>query len=400
MKALNITLASLMSTVLIGASQVSHAAPSLEKMWETLQQQQKQIEQLSKENKQLTEQLEVSMEIKQQASETKPSAYASKGDTTVGGYGELHYNSFEDQDNKLDFHRFVLFFGHEFTDKIRFFSELELEHSIAGEGQTGEIELEQAYIEMDLNDKHSAKAGVFLLPVGIINETHEPDTFYGVERNPVEKDIIPATWWEGGVAISGQLGSGFSYDVAYTSGLATPTTGSNAYKVRSGRQKVGNAVANDGAITGRVKWTGMPGLELAATVHHQADLTQAQGAVGTESDATLFETHAVYQKGPFGLRALYARWDLDGAAAKAVGRDEQVGWYIEPSFRISPQWGIFARYNEWDNNAGDAAATEKKQTDVGVNYWPHENVVLKLDVQRQSGAANTDGFNLGLGYQF
>ena len=400
MKAFNITLASLMSTVLIGTSQVSHAAPSLEKMWETLQQQQKQIEQLSKENKRLTEQLEVSMEMKQQASETKQSAYASKGDTSIGGYGELHYNSFKDQDNKLDFHRFVLFFSHEFTDKLRFVSELELEHSIAGEGQTGEIELEQAYVEMDFNNKHSAKAGVFLLPVGIINETHEPDTFYGVERNPVEKDIIPATWWEGGVAFNGQLGNGFSYDVAYTSGLATPTTGSNAYKVRSGRQKVGNAVANDGAITGRVKWTGMPGLELAATAHYESDLTQGQGVAGTESSATLFETHAVYQKGPFGLRALYARWDLDGAAAKSVGRDEQVGWYIEPSFRISPQWGVFARYNEWDNNAGDTAATEKKQTDVGVNYWPHENVVLKLDVQRQSGAANTDGFNLGLGYQF
>jgi len=400
MKAFNITLASLMSTVLIGTSQVSHAAPSLEKMWETLQQQQKQIEQLSKENKRLTEQLEVSMEMKQQASETKQSAYASKGDTSIGGYGELHYNSFKDQDNKLDFHRFVLFFSHEFTDKLRFVSELELEHSIAGEGQTGEIELEQAYVEMDFNNKHSAKAGVFLLPVGIINETHEPDTFYGVERNPVEKDIIPATWWEGGVAFNGQLGNGFSYDVAYTSGLATPTTGSNAYKVRSGRQKVGNAVANDGAITGRVKWTGMPGLELAATAHYESDLTQGQGVAGTESSATLFETHAVYQKGPFGLRALYARWDMDGAAAKAVGRDEQVGWYIEPSFRISPQWGVFARYNEWDNNAGDTAATEKKQTDVGVNYWPHENVVLKLDVQRQSGAANTDGFNLGLGYQF
>ncbi len=396
MKALHITLASLLLTT----SQISQAAPSLEKMWETLQKQQQQIEKLSKENKQLSEQLEVQMEVTEKAASEQTSQHASKGKSSIGGYGELHFNSFEDQDNKLDFHRFVLFFGHEFNDNIRFFSELELEHSIAGESQTGEIELEQAYIEMDLNDKHSAKAGVFLLPVGIINETHEPDTFYGVERNPVEKDIIPATWWEGGIALNGQLGAGLSYDVAYTSGLATPTTGANAYKIRSGRQKVGNAKANDGAVTGRLKWTGMPGLELAATMQYQADLTQAQGAVGTDASATLFETHAVYQQGPFGLRALYARWDVDGTAAKAVGRDEQMGWYIEPSYRINPEWGVFARYNVWDNNAGDAADTEKKQTDVGVNYWPHENVVLKFDVQRQSGAANTDGFNLGLGYQF
>lgn len=396
MKAIKLTLAGL----LISSSQMSLAAPSLEQMWETLQKQQKQIEKLSKENKQLSEQLEVSMDVAEKASSKPASHHGSKGETSIGGYGELHFNSIENQDNEIDFHRFVLFFGHEFNDDIRFFSELELEHSIAGDDKTGEIELEQAYIEMDLNEQHSAKAGVFLIPVGIINETHEPNTFYGVERNPVEKDIVPATWWEGGVALTGRLGSGFSYDLAYSSGLAVPTTGSNAYKVRSGRQKVGNAKANDGAITGRVKWTGMPGLELAATVHHQNDLTQSQGVAGTETSATLFETHAIYQKGPYGLRALYARWDLDGASAAAVGRDEQVGWYIEPSFRISPQWGVFARYNKWDNNAGDAADTEKKQTNVGVNYWPHENVVMKLDVQRQSGAADTDGFNLGVGYQF
>ncbi|OUR68170.1 porin, partial [Cycloclasticus sp. 46_83_sub15_T18] len=116
--------------------------------------------------------------------------------TTIGGYGELHYNNLSgkggasDKD-AIDFHRFVLFFGHEFSDDIRFFSELELEHSIAGDGKDGEVELEQAYIDFDLNDQHTARAGLFLLPVGIINETHEPPTFYGTERNPVEKNIIP-----------------------------------------------------------------------------------------------------------------------------------------------------------------------------------------------------------------
>jgi len=384
----------------MASANVSYAAPTLEEMWEKMQEQQKQIEQLKKENEQLSEKQEISATMAEQMTAKSADSSASKGESSIGGYGELHFNSRDGKDNEIDFHRFVLFFGHEFNDQIRFFSELELEHSVAGDGQEGEVELEQAYVEMDLNDQHAAKAGLFLMPVGIINETHEPDTFYGVERNPVEKDIIPATWWEGGIAASGQIGVGFSYDVAYTSGLETPTTGANAYKIRNGRQKVANATANNGAITGRIKWTGIPGLELAATVQHQADLTQGTGAAGTESSANLIETHAVYRKGPFGVRALYARWDLDGEGAKAVGRDEQTGWYVEPSYRISPKWGVFARYNKWDNNAGDAAATEKKQTDFGVNFWPHENVVLKFDVQRQSGATDDDGFNLGVGYQF
>ena len=96
------------------------------------------------------------------------------------------------------FHRFVLFFGHKFNAATRMFSEFELEHALAGEGKPGEVELEQAYIEHDFGDAFTGRAGVMLIPAGILNEVHEPPTFYGVERNNVEKNIIPSTWWEGG----------------------------------------------------------------------------------------------------------------------------------------------------------------------------------------------------------
>ena len=75
---------------------------------------------------------------------------------------------------------------------------------------------------------------------------------------------------------------------------------------------------------------------------------------------------------------------------------------MEPAFKITSQWGVFARYSEWDNRAGNANTTDtlKRQTDVGVNYWPHPQVVVKFDVQNQEGATNDDGFNLGIGYMF
>ncbi len=119
--------------------------------------------------------------------------------TTIGGYGELHYNNISAEDSSrdyksIDFHRFVLFFGHEFNDSTRFYSEVELEHSFiadTGGNTPGEVELEQAYIEWDLRDNLHAKGGLFLVPVGILNQTHEPNTFYGVERNDVENIIIP-----------------------------------------------------------------------------------------------------------------------------------------------------------------------------------------------------------------
>ncbi len=321
--------------------------------------------------------------------------HGAAGATTIGGYGELHYNNL-DSKTEMDFHRFVLFFGHELSDSVRFHSEVELEHALAGDGKPGEVELEQAYVEFDLNDRHTAKAGLFLVPVGIINETHEPPTFYGVERNPVEKDIIPTTWWEGGAGLSGELAPALGYDFTVTSGLEVPTSGSKAYKIRDGRQKVAKAVAEDLAYTARLKWTGLAGVELAGSVQYQDDVTQ--GAEGVSS--LLLEAHAVVSQGPFGLRALYATWDLDGAGPAAAGRDEQSGWYIEPSFKITPKLGVFARYSAWDNDAGASTDTEKTQMDFGVNFWPHENVVLKADFQNQDDAADDDGFNLGVGYHF
>jgi len=134
--------------------------------------------------------------------------------TTLGGYGELHYNNFrgdlpdgvtDHKKDEIDFHRFVLFFGHKFNDWISFKAELELEHALAGEGKGGEIELEQAYVDLALNKHYNIKAGLFIIPVGILNETHEPPTFYGVERNEVEKRIIPTTWWEAGAAVYGEV---------------------------------------------------------------------------------------------------------------------------------------------------------------------------------------------------
>lgn len=323
--------------------------------------------------------------------------HGGSGKTVIGGYGELHYNNL-DSEKEIDFHRFVLFFGHTFTDRIRFFSELELEHSLAGEGKKGEVELEQAFVEFDLTDKHRAQAGLFLIPVGILNEVHEPNTFYGVERNPVETNIIPTTWWEGGAGVKGELAPGWGYDFALTSGLNVPTTGANAFRPRNGRQKVSEARADDLAYTGRLKWTGMPGVELAATLQYQQDL--AQSTLSETISATLAEMHAIYSSGPFALKALYARWDLDGDAPKAVGRDKQYGWFVEPSFKILPTVGVFARYNEWNNEDGSGGLEDNKQTNVGVNYWPHENVVLKFDLQNQSGRIDDDGFNLAVGYMF
>jgi len=390
----------LLATALLGlfAGQQAVAAEDTAQLRKVIAEQQQVLEKLEKRLEQTENRIEKT------ADALEASGSSAKSATTIGGYGELHYNNITDNikgtDKKeFDFHRFVLFFGHEFTSNTRFFSELEVEHSLAGEGKKGEVELEQAYIEHDFNRSFTGKAGLYLMPVGIINETHEPPTFYGVERNPVEANIIPATWWEGGAALNIKAMPGLAFDVAVTSGLAVATTGDKAFNIRSGRQKVSEAKGEDLAYTGRVKYTAVPGLELAASAQYQSDLTQGAAGVDTAA-ATLLTAHAIYSLQDFTIKALYAQWNIDGKEAQALGHDKQQGYYIEPSYRFNESVGIFARYNAWDNKAGGSADTEITQTNVGVNYWLHENVVFKADYEQTGGAKDADGFNLGVGYQF
>jgi hypothetical protein len=115
--------------------------------------------------------------------------------------------------------------------------------------------------------------------------------------------------------------------------------------------------------------------------------------------ATLVETHARWNIADFTLTGLYARWDIDGEGASSIQKDVQDGAYLEASYKIIPKFGIFARQSEWDN--GGSGDTSETQANVGFNYWPHENVVLKADYQAQNDiAGDFDGFNLGIGYQF
>ncbi len=385
--------------------------PDIEEIWKIVQQQQLEIDQLKQQLAVADAQLAIADQKIEATGDYLDTiaAPAALSKTQIGGYGEVHYNNLDADDgardlDQIDFHRFVLFFGHEFSDRVRFFSELELEHSFAADGAPGEVELEQAYVDFTLSDSLSAKGGLFLLPVGILNETHEPTTFYGVERNSVESDIIPSTWWEAGAAMSGHYGSGLSWDVAMHSGLAIPTTGENAFRVRSGRQKVAEAPASDPAYTARLRYSGIPGLDLALSYQYQADASQVSGD-GLD-DGQLFAATAAYSVSNFTLKAVYANWEFSGNAIEAAGADSQTGWYVEPSYRFATSRGDIGIYGRYQDVDAARAQDQFSQNEIGLNYWPIENVVLKFNIrQRDHNLASEagrdfDGFDLGLGYQF
>ena len=329
---------------------------------------------------------------------------------SLGGYGEVHYNNLDADDSErdvkeADLHRYVVFLGKQFTDDLRFVSEFEIEHGgVEADGSPldGEVEVEQAYIEYDINNNSQVRGGVFLVPAGIINETHEPPTFYGVERNDVENIIIPATWWEVGLGGTHRWDNGVSADLAVHTGLNIPNSG----RIRSGRQKASNADASDLAYTGRLKYTGVQGLELAASINYQTDAGQDDDADNDViEEAILYSFHGAYNRGPFSLRALYAQWDIDGDIKVAAGDpDDQFGWYVEPSYKPFDWLGLYTRYEEVE---GQRAQDQFSQWEVGFNWWPNEDVVVKFDFRDRSHdpeakaqGRDFDGFDLGIGYMF
>ncbi len=327
---------------------------------------------------------------------------------SFGSYGEAHYNT-GDVDDKFDIHRLVLFTAYEFNSRFRFVSEIELEHLYSNSQSTDLVwELEQAYFELDLDNDYHLQGGLFLVPMGIINEIHEPTTFYGVERNRIETEIIPSTWTELGFLLRKSYDNGLQWDVAIHRGLEVERGSFNANgpDLRNGRQKK-NTYHNLGtAATARVRYTGIKGLELAASMQYQNDIS----AGPEDNQALLTSAHFIYTNKGFGLRGLVANWNIGGdttvgnVVAPGINIDHQYGAYIEPSYKWSfsngMEFGVFARLLHFENEDAPGGQTEYQ---AGANFWPTENIVVKADwihEDRADGRANRDVYNFGLGYAF
>ena len=174
--------------------------------------------------------------------------------TVISGYGELYYQrDFDRKQSLVDLKRAVLFVGHQFTGRIAFFSELEVEDAKVENGSfAGEVGMEQAYLKFSLNPRQYIVAGLFLPRIGIVNENHLPINFNGVERPLVETMIIPSTWREIGVGFYGQTTAlPFTYSIAVVNGLNNSSF-EHGSGITGGRAEGQFAGANNLAVTAAV----------------------------------------------------------------------------------------------------------------------------------------------------
>src|SRR2546426_9146344 len=185
--------------------------------------------------------------------------------TTVGGYGEVHYTNPTGPKTPpiVNLARFVVYLAHSFNDRLAFRSELEVEDAKVEGGQAGgEVALEQAYLDYRLADWITLRTGLVLPPVGIINETHEPPTFNGVDRPGFDHDVIPTTWREIGLGAVGTIPgrSGLAYRVYLVNGLRADGL-SAGEGIREGRQEGRQASFANPSVTGRLEWA-RPGVKI------------------------------------------------------------------------------------------------------------------------------------------
>jgi hypothetical protein len=345
--------------------------------------------------------------------------------TVITSYGELSYSrpSGAPERAQADMNRFVLGYQHRFDARTRAVTELEVEHAVSSADDPGEVEVEQAYVERTLTPAWAGRVGLFLMPVGLLNENHEPTAYYGVLRNFVETAIIPTTWREGGLQAIGQFDNGLTLQGGLTTGFdlgkwdAASAEGSES-PLGSIHQELALAKANRLSVFGAANWRGIPGLLLGGSVF-TGGATQ-EPAVAS-SRITLWDLHARWTPGRWDLSALVTAGRISDTAAlnqRLVGNPTLIpaafdGAYLQAAYRLWSRGGYalapFARV-EWFNTGRryaevgtgltPPARPTERVTTLGANFQLTPEVVLKADLQRFRVDSGLNRVDLGLGWSF
>lgn len=347
--------------------------------------------------------------------------------TTVGGYGEVHYTNRSGRNTpaEINLRRFVVYLAHTFNDRLSFRSEVEIEDAkIEGGSAGGEVAMEQAVLDYRVADRLTLRTGLLLAPVGIINETHEPPTFNGVDRPAFDHDVIPTTWRELGIGILGTLplGEGWNYRVYLVNGLRAEGF-SGEEGIRGGRQEGREATFANPSLTGRLEWV-RPGLRVGGSFWF-GGTTAGDTLLGTgsfESPLTVLTADARYEIGGVSLRGVVTHASVgDADEINALyGTDvgsRIAGAYVEGAYnllyalapRSTQRLNAFLRYEQFDTHAGVPTGTARNEefarriTTVGLVYKPTWNTAFKGDYEIRRTAAGTgegETLRLGMGYQF
>lgn len=337
---------------------------------------------------------------------------------TIGGYGQIDYNQpFGNQtfqNGKLDVHRLVLLFGYRFTNKLSFVTEIEVEH-------VKEVFVEQAFINYAFNTYVNFRGGLVLIPMGIINEYHEPPTFNGVERPLIDKYIAPTTWREIGAGVTGTITEvSMRYQAYVVNGFKSYEDGefflNGKNGLRGGRQKGVESIVLFPNFAGRIEYYGVLGLNIGLSAYFgKTESTQYNGLDRDDQTGIAIADSSVvsvsmggldvrYNRKGIGVRAQFYYTGLTNSSqynyfTHTDGKPNNLGsgmygYYIElaynvfyPLKKVNGKLIPFIRYSNFDTQATVANGLTKNDSfnktviTTGLGYWFMSQVAVKTDVQ-------------------
>lgn len=338
---------------------------------------------------------------------------------TFGGYAEVLYNQPESANGEIDVQRLILLFGYKFDDRTQFVTELEFEH-------VKEVYIEQAFVNYAVNNSLNIRAGLMLVPMGIINEYHEPTTFNGVERPSMDNKLVPTTWREIGLGLSGRSDAlSLRYQAYLFNGFLSHDgnvgliKGTNGF--RSGRQKGAESVFRTPNLSMKVDFYGINGLRLGLSGYFGK--TQAADEVfdtnGSRVGLSMIGLDFRYNHRKFTARGQLISSSISDAHEynQLTGKDlgsSMWGYYLEAAYNLLPitnrqRLFAFLRYEDFNthqsvpSNIEQNLSYHREEITTGLSYHIAPGTVFKVDYQSKStGLTNSEKgqFNAGVGVWF
>ena len=338
---------------------------------------------------------------------------------TIGGYGEVLYNQPTNLNGELDVQRLVMLFGYKFDDRVQFVTEIEFEH-------VKEVYVEQAFVNYSVANGLNIRAGLMLVPMGIVAEFHEPTTFNGVERPSMDKYIVPTTWREIGIGVAGRVDAlSLRYQAYLFNGFLSHDGEEGRLKgssgLRGGRQKGAESVVDQFNLSAKLDYYGIPNLRLGLAGY--AGRTQAvdgQNQIpGSDIGVAMLGLDARFKWQNLSARGQFVHANLTDTDAynTLTGRDlgsELGGFYVETAYNLLPmvnrqRLDAFVRYESYDTHksVGSSiarnAAFDREEWTLGLSYHMSVGTVFKVDYQsKRTAVADSQygQFNVGVGVWF
>ena len=364
---------------------------------------------------------------------------SSDSKLTIGGYGEVHFNqpinSKIKQNGTLDVHRFVLLFGYRFNNRAQFVTEIEFEH-------VKEVFIEQFFLQYKISSFMNFRGGLLLIPMGIINEFHEPPTFNGVERPLTDKYIAPTTWREIGFGFNGNvIAASLKYQLYLVNGFSSfdgssNLNGKNGF--RKGRQKGAESFISAPNLTGKIEYYGMRGLNIGISGYYGNTQSSLYNNIEKDdSDARIIADSSVVRISMIGtdlryshkglrLRGQFYYTSVSNTVAYNIFTSEDsvlndlgssmLGFYIEIGYNlfhlfkeVKSEFIPFIRLEKYDTHYSvDEISTRNKAYNAlvitaGLGWKITPGAMLKTDFQFIKSEADKKysvTFNAGIGVMF